>query len=732
MFTTDTAPSGATSFGALESARAAALDPAPGRLKRYRALALQSGLDAAPFSGVEAAKDAHHWGILYSDGRASPAAIRAALASDAADRDAYRAGQIERARKAVRDQFEADPERDLADYYDRQRLFGLLAQTAARATHASDGPESTIITAEDTVSVVAEFVPIADADEREDALIEAEDALRDYHVGWRDATPEEDREAAEAEAEMNAFLLADAVFAALPADADFPAALRAAHPILAPESAAGIAGGMIRRLSKPPTHQYIPDFFDPFGGGWAEPDEAAIQLHGKALMMGNLSFLKLVEPMALWTGKKMAPTTFNLETEPGLLGDLARWTQTYAYRPVREFAAPAALAVLATIFGRRWSTPTGLGLNLYQVAIADTGGGKDALISAPKALLAAADLRHLIGPGDFTSDSAIEMSLRARPSQLMALDEFGKLAQAMMGRNAPHFAKLAAKALLEIYPRSAPGSEWTGKQRAGGEIDNAAEPIFSPTLQILGVSTPAGFFDGMTEENLDDGFLNRLTLYRAAKAGARQRDPARLTPPPALVAAIRSAYAASAPSGNLAGLAERMAVAAPSIRFARWADDDAIAEIETVEAWEDEAVEGGRKGAAGRTAEQTLKIATIRALARHPADPAVTAADILWAFSIVRTSIETIEDGARSMMSGSQFEALVNAVEAAARKAGEKGIPWSHLVKAKGVSKCDDRQVEAAVKRLEIAELVWADIGATARGPKAVRRVRIRQPGWDG
>ena len=148
----------------------------------------------------------------------------------------------------------------------------------------------------------------------------------------------------------------------------------------------------------------------------------------------------------------------------------------------------------------------------------------------------------------------------------MPLDEFGKLVQAMMGRNAPSFAKLAAKALLEIYPRSQPGSEWTGKQRADAERDNAAEPVHSPTLSMLAVSTPEGFFEGMSQQTLDDGFLNRLTVIRAGKAGLRQRDPARLTPPAALVKALQAAYEASAPGGNLAGASSRSASAVPAYR----------------------------------------------------------------------------------------------------------------------------------------------------------------------
>lgn len=393
------------------------------------------------------------------------------------------------------------------------------------------------------------------------------------------------------------------------------------------------------------------------------------------------------------------PVCFNLETEPGLLGDIARWSQTYAFRPVREFAQPAAIAVLGTVFGRNWATPTGLGLNLYQVAIGETGGGKDALLGASKVLLAKAGLRHLIGPGDFTSDSAIETSLRARPNQLMPLDEFGKLAQAMMGRNAPSFAKLGAKALLEIYPRSQPGSEWSGKQKADPTRDNAAEPVHAPTLSILAVSTPEGFFEGMSQQTLEDGFLNRITAIGAGPAGERQRDPSRLNPPAGLIEALQGAYATSV-GGNIAEAKRRAAGAEPNFRFARWADADAERAMGEVENWEDVAVEAGRRGVAGRAAEQTQKIATIRALSREPSNPRVTAEDVQWAFDMVKRSIEVIEDGARAMMAGSDFEKLCNDVMAALEKAGAKGLPMSVLLRAKGVAKFRQRDVEDALQRL--------------------------------
>jgi hypothetical protein len=415
---------------------------------------------------------------------------------------------------------------------------------------------------------------------------------------------------------------------------------------------------------------------------------------------------------------------FDLESEPGLLGDVARWCSEMAFRPVPEFAQPAALAVLAALFGRRFATPTGLGLNLYIVGIAETGGGKDALVSAPRVLLSAAGLRHLVGPGDFTSDAAIEMAVRLRPSQVMCIDEFGKLAQAMTGRTAPSFAKLAAKALLELYPRSAPHAEWTGKQRAGDGRDSASEVVFSPTLSLVGVSTPAGFFEGMTESTLEDGMLNRLTLVVGGRPGARQRDPERLTPSTRLLDAMKAACEASSSPGNLTPSRAREASVPQNIRFVPWADAEAEAAIEAIEAWEDDARDHGRNGICGRAAEQTQKIATLRALARAPGAPSVQAEDVAWAWAFVHTSIQALERGAREHMASSAFEELVKAIEREVQKAGPKGLPYSRLLETKGVAKAEPRIVKAAIERLKERGVADMDIGTTARGGRPGQRIR--------
>jgi hypothetical protein len=299
----------------------------------------------------------------------------------------------------------------------------------------------------------------------------------------------------------------------------------------------------------------------------------------------------------------------------------------------------------------------------------------------------------------------------------MVIDELGKLVQAMTGRAAPSWIKLAAKSLLELYPRSAPHSEWTGKLRAGDETDRVAEPIMSPTLSFIGVSTPAGFFEGMTETTLEDGTLNRLTVFVGGRPGARQKDPARLTPPAALVERIKTAYEAAGPTGNLAGDRSRDAYAPQPMRFVPWADSAAEAAIEAIEAWEDDARDAGRGGVCGRAAEQTQKIATIRALARNATAPAITAEDVAWAWGIVRASIAEIERGAADNMAGSEFETALKKIERAVLAAGPDGVARSVLKRRKGISQYEDRIFDAVVRRLVETSVIFDPKNVSGLGP---------------
>lgn len=417
---------------------------------------------------------------------------------------------------------------------------------------------------------------------------------------------------------------------------------------------------------------------------------------------------------------------FDLDAEPGLLGDLARWSVRYAFRPVPEFAPLCALATLAPVFSRRFVTPTNAGLNLYMIALAQTGSGKEALLGAPIAALAAAKLEFLIGAGDFSSDSAIELALRSRPNFLAPIDEVGEFIGAAQHRNAASFSRTIRKSLLELHSKSRPDARWSGKQKVEADrCDKAAEPIYAPHLSILGCATVEGFFGALTEANLSDGLINRFVVIQGGRPDAHNLDASRSLVPADLAKKLTDAYANSS-GGNLGPSVARESSSRPAMRVVPWAPDGEAAWVACL-TWQVAAEDEGRQGIVSRAAENCIKIATIRALSRDGLAAAVTAADVSFAWAIVRASIDVVEAGARDNMAGSDFEQLVKLVERAAVEAGPAGIPMSKLLEKRGIAKHTPQMVDAARKRLEQREVITVAIGSGPKGGRPGVRVYARE-----
>lgn len=689
---------------AIADAYAAALDSRPGRLKRVITYAAIAGRTGESFSSVEIALDGKP---AWWD-RAHVAARRASVMAEQACRDAFHGGQRERAKVAMiahmegRERARAATSAHMEDR-EAPRAEHLI-NVAARATHCADGDNSTFIDAEDLVELVVEILgKEAIDDPHADIHDLASEALGAFH--FQIVVDEEHAEALRG-AECHAARIVECARILPDVDA-LAASIIVAEPLLDLADASDIANRAIYRRRR----------------------EVEASLRSRArreALLAELAHLRsavaaqgALTPLGAVTTLAPAPRKqFYLATEPGLLGDLARWSLAYAFRPIAEFAQLSALAVLAPLFARRFATPTGLGLNLYLVGLGTTGAGKEALIGAPPAVLDAAGLGFLIGPGDFTSDSAIEVALRARPNFLAPIDEVGEFVGAAQHRNAAGFSRTIRKSLLELHGKSRPDGRWTGKQKADALQDKAADPLYSPSLSILGASTGAGFFESLTEANISDGFINRLVVVQGGKAGELNLDNTRMTVPTALSKALTSAYDLSS-AGNLAPSTARDALSRPKMRHVPWAADGAERAWLEIWQWQIEAEDAGRAGFTGRAAANALVVATLRALARDPAMPAVAIGDVSWAWEFVRASIETIERGARENMSGSDFEQLVKAIEAAVIKAGVEGLPRSVLLRARGVSRHTPQMVDAAIKRLEDTEAVFKDL----RGPKGGRPV---------
>jgi hypothetical protein len=262
------------------------------------------------------------------------------------------------------------------------------------------------------------------------------------------------------------------------------------------------------------------------------------------------------------------------------------------------------------------------------------------------------------------------------------------------------------RALLEIYSLST--DMWMGKQFSDPKRPDP-EPLHCPTLTLMSVTTPTTFYDGLSEANLSDGFLNRMTVIHATEMPDRQEAEPIMTAPPSLVQAVKRAEEDARPVG-FAGAAYRDPSQRPKMAAVGWADTEAKRRWLEIEDWQISQIEerSGHEGIVGRAAEQTQKYATLRALSRDGKAARVTLDDVEWGYAIVQRSIDCLDKGVAEYMSGSEFEAVMKSILGALRKAKGGSMARSTMLRQRGVSKAEPRMVKGALERLaETGEITF-------------------------
>ncbi|CCM76253.1 bifunctional DNA primase/polymerase [Rhizobium mesoamericanum] len=415
----------------------------------------------------------------------------------------------------------------------------------------------------------------------------------------------------------------------------------------------------------------------------------------------------------------MHPVPFTSEAAGGLIGEIADWILATSRRKVPEFAVMAGIAFMSAFYGRRVVGPTDAGVNLYINGIAGPGFGKEAPQQRLSTLLSDTGLSFMQGPGEVTSARAIEKVMRRCPVTLMLWDEMGEVLESVNSSGSGNWAKTIRKAMLEVYSKST--GVWTCKEDANQE--SVAKPIYAPALTIMGMSTPVTFFGGLSEKNLSDGFVARMLFIAPSDRIRANPKDGGLNAPSKLVDAVAAAGKAFSWPGMDAQGKWRQADFKPSFATVPWADESAEQAWLAIEDWQIDECErdASRDGIIGRAAENTVKLATLRALSRSPANAAVTAEDVSWAWGIVHASIRAVEEGVDHYMSSSTFEELCKAILDYLRTHRSGKMYKSKLLEKKRIAKHDDRAVNSALDRLKATGAITVDGAVVALVPRTGR-----------
>jgi len=217
---------------------------------------------------------------------------------------------------------------------------------------------------------------------------------------------------------------------------------------------------------------------------------------------------------------------------PGFIADVMRYNLATATRPQPVLALTAAIGLQAVLAARKVRDARGNRTNLYCVGVADSGAGKDHARKVNKNILFQAGLNDLEGNEDLASDAGLVAAVEHQPAILFQLDEFGRFLRTIGDpKRAPHLFNVLG-ALMKLF--SSADTVFRGKAYADRKRNKIVD---QPCVSLYGTTVPEHFFESLTGDSLNDGFIARLLVFEAEATPPRQRAAERPVPQPILEAA---------------------------------------------------------------------------------------------------------------------------------------------------------------------------------------------------
>ena len=332
---------------------------------------------------------------------------------------------------------------------------------------------------------------------------------------------------------------------------------------------------------------------------------------------------------------------------PGFIDEYVDCAMASAPRPNRVISFCSALAFLSYATGRKIVSDRNTLPNIYLIALANSGVGKD----HPRKVAMTLAVETGIAGGlaeDFKSGSGLEDALFLKPSILFQRDEIDTLFKILKMAKEENSETLMAR-LLNIYGSSngsiklrnlsmaRPELLRTKKEmQANGREEDAAPLVMNPYLTVFGTAVPQFFFEALDRRMLANGMVARCLILDAGRRGPRQRS-AFITIPESLKEAVKTIrdYRGN-DTGNLAG------VTRPSMRLLT-ATDGANRMLDELDERHDalynECAE--RRDLVpmafwARATEKVIKLSMLHAISSNVKDPLVTEDSVAWADEFTR------------------------------------------------------------------------------------------------
>ena len=397
------------------------------------------------------------------------------------------------------------------------------------------------------------------------------------------------------------------------------------------------------------------------------------------------------------------PTPEELLDMPGFVNALADYTCRTAQRPNRVTAFAGALAMLSYLAGRKFTDARSTMPNLYLVALAGSGGGKNPPRAVNKKLGMALDS---FGVQDkFASGPGLEDALLACPTRLFQRDEFDTLLNELKDKTS--LSEGIMEDILNLFSESHTchamrKKALTDRERealASGNRPSAGERmIYYPSLTLFGTAVPGNFYGALTLRALTNGLLARTLVFEAGRHGRRGRGPFDLPFPDEVLQTAQMLYSREREPDWLKK---------PHLQVVPDADD--VAE-EMERLYEEEerlltACENAKDEAGlavwARAIEITGKLTLLYAISENPVMPKITARGVRWAWKLVQHSSRRMLAMVDAYVADDAEDADAQKVRLAIGEYGRKGVARSVVA----------RKLHLSKKRMDAAEATLLDRG---------------------
>ncbi len=209
------------------------------------------------------------------------------------------------------------------------------------------------------------------------------------------------------------------------------------------------------------------------------------------------------------------PLPDDLLRVPGFVSEVMDHCLATAPYPNQVMAFGGALALQATLAGRKVRDPGDNRTNLYLLGLAHSAAGKDRPRKLNTEILHAIGLESQIG-GRFASGEGVQDALFTEPCMLFQTDEIDGMLQSInKARDARHESILGT--LLMLY--SSANSVFPMRRKAGKESPGA---IDQPHLVIFGTAIPNHYYEALSERMLTNGFFARMIILECGSRSPGQ------------------------------------------------------------------------------------------------------------------------------------------------------------------------------------------------------------------